>query len=112
MKKKIELPPDFNIDDYIGTRRKIPQEVVEAIFGTPEEFHRGMMEFRCQLDLIRSEAMAARYPGEYVAVYGKEVVDHDPDGLILRARTDLLEVDQERLTIARAGGTVPTTPSR
>lgn len=99
---KVELPLDFDIHEYIRTKRRIPREIVEAIFGTYEQFHRDMVEFQCRLDLIHSDAVAVRYPGEYVAVYGKEVVDHDPDCFALRRRTDALEFDQERLTVGLA----------
>ena len=93
MRKKIEIPPGFNIDDYIGTKRRVPPEVVEAIFGTPEEFRRDMAEFRCRVAVIESKAVRTRYGGEYVAVLGRTVIDH----LSARHRHSTVAVWRERI---------------
>jgi hypothetical protein len=85
------------------TREMLTPEFLESIFGTPEESAALMRVFE-KNSILAEQAMAADFPGEYVAVFQCKVVAHSPcreDIFTELERLDLL--GEEGLAIARPG---------
>ena len=60
-------------DPAIGTRKLTDEELTDLI-GTPEEFVRDMEEFGCTLRFLRSEPVRQQYGGRYVAALRSEIL--------------------------------------
>lgn len=74
---KRELPPGPI------TREMLTPELLDALFGTKEERLAETRELERNRQIAESPCNRELYPGEYIAVYGGEVVAHAPTRALL-----------------------------
>jgi hypothetical protein len=85
------------------TRETLTPELMEAVFGTPEESAARLRVFE-KNSTIAERAMAAEFPGEYVAAFQCKVVAHSPSREGIFAELERLELlGTEGIAIARPG---------
>ena len=96
----VKLRPD-PLNGKPFTRDMLTPELMDAVFGTPEEMAARMRVFEGNMRLAQA-AVVREYPGEYVAALECKVVAHAPDqDTILEQLKQLGLIGAEGLGIAR-----------
>ena len=85
-------------DPAIGTRKLTDEELTDLI-GTPEEFRRDMEEFKLTVDATYAPVVREKHPGLYVAGYHGAVIAAAASMPLLRARVEALEAPWPKVFI-------------